>query len=73
MTERILFQVKAAKMGFMRRVHGVTLRDKVRSCEMRRAVDVEPLLLRIKSSQIRLFRPCVQKATRKAGETRPID
>ena len=28
--------------GVLRRVHGVTLRDKVRSCEIRRVVDVEP-------------------------------
>jgi len=32
-TERILFQVQVAEMGFLRRVHGVTLRDKVRSCQ----------------------------------------
>jgi len=32
-------------MGFLRRVHGVALRDKVRSCEIRRALNVESLLL----------------------------
>ena len=73
MTERTLFQVQAAEMGFLRRVHGVTLRDKVRSCEIRRAVNVELLLLRIKISQLRLFRPCVQKVTRKTGEIRSAD
>jgi len=44
MTERILSQVKAAVMGFLRRVHGMTLRDKVRCCEICRALNVEPLL-----------------------------
>jgi len=29
-------------MGFLRRVHGVTFRDKVRICKIRKAVNVEP-------------------------------
>jgi len=37
-----------------RYVPGVTLRDKVRSCEICRALNVEPLV-RIKISQLRLF------------------
>jgi len=32
MIERILSQVQAAEMGILRRVHGVQLREKVRSC-----------------------------------------
>ena len=40
-TEIILSQVQAAEMGFLRRVHGVALRDKVGSCEIRRALNVE--------------------------------
>jgi len=35
-------------------VHGVTLLDKVRSCEIRKALNVEPLL-RIERSQLRWF------------------
>jgi len=55
MTERILSQGQAADMGFLRRVHaGVTLRDKVRSCEIRRALNVEPLL-RVEGAQIYWF------------------
>jgi len=38
MTERILSLEQAAEMGFLRRVHGLTLCDKVRSCEIRKAV-----------------------------------
>jgi len=34
MTVGILSQVQAAEMGFLRRVHGVILRDKVRNCEL---------------------------------------
>jgi len=55
MTERILCQVQAAEVRFLGRVHGVTLRDKVRSFEIRRAVNVEPLFLRIERSQLRCF------------------
>jgi len=32
MIERILSQVQASEMGILRRVHGVQLREKVRSC-----------------------------------------
>jgi len=34
MTVGIPSQVQAAEMGFLRRVHGVILRDKVRNCEL---------------------------------------
>ena len=54
MTERMLFQVQAAEMGFLRRVYDVTLRNKVRSCEIRKALKIESLL-RIERSQIRWF------------------
>jgi len=48
MTENVLYQipVQAAEMGLLRRVNGVTLRDKVLSCEIRNALNVE-LLLRL--------------------------
>jgi len=36
MTERVLFQEHVAEMGIFRRAHDVTLRDKVRSCEIRK-------------------------------------
>jgi len=49
LTVRVIPQVQAAEMGFLRRVHGVELRDKVRSCEIRKALNVE-LLLRIERS-----------------------
>jgi len=54
MTEKILSQVQAAEMGFLRRVHVVTLRDKVRSSEIHKALNVEPLL-RIERSQLHWF------------------
>jgi len=54
MTERVLFQLQATEMGFLRRVHDVTLRDKVRSCEIRKALNVVTLLW-IERSQLRWF------------------
>jgi len=33
--ERVLSQAQTAEMGLLRRVHDVTLRDKLRSCEIR--------------------------------------
>jgi len=54
MTERVLFQAQVAEMGDLRRVHGVTLRDKVRGCEIRKTLNVEPLL-RIQRSNLRWF------------------
>jgi len=54
MTERILFHAQEAEMGLLRRVHGVTLRDKVSSCGILRVLNVEPLL-RIERSQLCWF------------------
>ena len=45
LAERVQSQVQAAVMGFLRRVHFVALRNKVRNCEIRKALKVEPLLL----------------------------
>jgi len=60
----MLSQVQAPKMGFLR-VHGetVTLRDEVRSCEIRRALNVDWEIVAT------LVWPCVQNAPRKTGET----
>jgi len=52
MTGRLLSKVQAAKMGFLRRLHGVTLRDKVGSSEIRKTLNVNPLF-RIQRSQLR--------------------
>jgi len=57
-TERVLSQVQTAGKGFLPSVHGVRHCHKVRSCEIRRALTVEPLL-RIEKSQLRWFRSVV--------------
>jgi len=44
--------VQAADIRFLRKVQGVTLRDKVRSCEIHEVLNVEPFF-RIKKFQLR--------------------
>ncbi|KAF7657607.1 hypothetical protein LDENG_00024740 [Lucifuga dentata] len=55
MTERTRKRIQAAEMRFLRRVSGLTLRDGVRSSDIREGLGVEPLLLRIERSQLRWF------------------
>ena len=55
MTERVRSRVQASEMRFVRRIEGVTLFNKVRSCEIRKSLNIEPLLLRIERSQLRWF------------------
>ena len=42
-------------MRFLRRIEGVTLFNKVRSSEIQKSLNIEPLLLRIERSQLRWF------------------
>ena len=54
MTERVRSQqVQASEMRFLRRIEGVALFNKVFSSEIRKSLNIEPLLLRIKRSQLR--------------------
>ena len=39
----------------LRRIEGVTVFNKVRSSEIQKSLNIEPLLLRIKRSQLRWF------------------
>ena len=55
MTERMRSQMQASEMRFLRRIEGVTLFNKVRSSEIRKSLNIEPLLLRIEKSQLRWF------------------
>jgi len=58
--------------GFLRGIRGVTLHDKVRSCEIRRALNVEPHLLGIERAQISiyLFRPCSENSPTKGWRSK---
>ncbi|KAK0139279.1 LINE-1 reverse transcriptase [Merluccius polli] len=52
-TERTRLRVQAAEMSFLRRVAGLSLRDRVRSSVIREELGVDPLLLRVERSQMR--------------------
>jgi len=54
-TERTRSRIQAAKMSFLRRVAGLSLKDRVRSSDIRRELRVELLLLPVKRSQLRWF------------------
>jgi len=47
MTDKLLPKVQAAETGVLRIINGAILREKVRSCEIRKALNVERLFLRI--------------------------
>ena len=81
MTERMRLQVQASEMSFLRRIEEVTLFSKVRSSEIRKSLNIEPLLLRIERSQLRWFghvsrmpqeRLPKQALLAKASGTRPV-
>ena len=55
MSERVRSLVQASEMRFSRKIEGVTLFNKVRSSEIRKSLNIEPLLLRIERSQLRWF------------------
>ena len=55
MTERTRLRLQAARMGFLRRVAGFSLRDRVRSSVIREGLGVQPLLLHVERSQLRWF------------------
>jgi len=52
-TERTRLLIQAAEMVFLHRVAGLSLRDRVRSSDIRREIGEEPLLLCL--SQLRWF------------------
>ena len=54
-TERTSSRIQASEINFLRRAAGLSLRDKVRSSDIRRELGVEPLLLRVERSQLRWF------------------
>ena len=56
MTKRVLSQVQASEMCFFfLGIEVVALFNKMRSSEIQKSLNIEPLLLRIKKSQLRWF------------------
>ncbi|CAM1301752.1 Uncharacterised protein r2_g1153 [Pycnogonum litorale] len=54
-TKRTRSRIQAAEMGFLRRISGLTMLDRVRSSEIRETLQVEPLLLQIERSWLRYY------------------
>ena len=48
-------RVQAAEMGFLRRISGLTLLDKVKSADIRESLNIESLLLRLERPQLRWY------------------
>ncbi len=63
MTERTRSRIQAAKMSFLRRVAGRSLRDRVRSSVTREELRVEPLLLHIETGSAEVARASVPDAS----------
>ena len=55
MTESVRSQVQAYEMRFLRRIEGVAIFNKLRSSDIRKSLNIEPLPLRIERSQLRWF------------------
>ena len=73
--------MQASEKRFLRRIEGVTLFNKVRSSEIRKSFNIEPLLLQIEKSQLRWFghvsrmpqeRLSKQALLAKANRRRPV-
>ena len=67
MTERMRSRVQAAEMGFLRKVRGLFLLDKVKSTDIRQSLNIEPLLLRIERSQLRWYGHVTQMCQAKSN------
>ena len=55
MNEKVRFRVQTAEMGFLRRISGLTLLDKVKSADIRESLNIESLLFRLERSQLRWY------------------
>ena len=53
MNEKVRSRVRAAEMGMLRRISGVTLLHKVKSADICESLNIESLLLRLERPQLR--------------------
>ncbi|KAK0145403.1 Actin-binding LIM protein 3 [Merluccius polli] len=63
-TERTRSRVQADEMSFLRRVAGLSLRDRVRSSVIREELGVDPLLLRVERRSAEVWHPMCKEAIR---------
>ena len=55
MTERVRYRLQAAEISFLQEVRFLSLLYKVKSTDIRQSLNIEPLLLRMKRSQLRWY------------------
>ena len=55
MNEKVRSKVQAAEMGFLQRISGLTLLDKVKSADICESLNIESLLLRLERSQLHWY------------------
>ena len=55
MNEKVRSRVQAAEVGFLRRIGGLTLLDKIKSADIRESLNIKALLLRLERSQLRRY------------------
>ena len=53
--EKVKSGAQAAEMGFVRRISGLTLLNKVKSADICESLNVKSLLLRLERSQLRWY------------------
>ena len=55
MNEKVRSRVQATEMGFLRRISGLTLLDKIKSADIRESLYIDALLLRLERSKLRWY------------------
>ena len=66
MAKRVKSRVQGAEIGFLQKVRGLSLLDKVKSTDIRQSLNIEPVLLRIERSQLRWYGHVSRRANSKA-------
>ena len=77
MNKKVRSRVQAAEMGFLRRISGLTLLDKVKSADIRESLNIESLLFRLERSQLRWYGHVTRMSQERTAKTllcsTPID
>ena len=55
MNEKVRSRVQATEMGFLRRLRGLALLDKIKSADICESLNIESLLLRLEKLQLRWY------------------
>ena len=55
MTEKVRSQIQVVEMGFLQKVRGLFILEKVKSIDIRQSLIIEPLLLRIERLQLHWY------------------